>query len=56
MYVLLKMIVVLLYCVSFILHTYVTLSVKTQLKSFFVDLLFSTKNHPSYGKEHSMKM
>ncbi len=32
-------------------------SLKTQLKSFFCDLLFSTKqNHPSYGKEHSVKM
>ncbi len=36
---------------------YVTLSVKTQLKSFFCDLLFSTKkNHPSYGTEHSVKI
>ncbi len=33
----------------------VTLSVKTQLKSFFSDLLFSTKNNPAYGKEHSVK-
>ncbi len=23
---------------------------------FFCDLLFSTKNHPSYGKEHSVKL
>ncbi len=35
---------------------YVTLSVKTQLKSFFCDLLFSTKKHPPYGKEHSVKI
>ncbi len=35
---------------------YVTHSVKTQLKSFFCDLLFSTKNHTSYGKEHSVKI
>ncbi len=31
-------------------------NVKTQLKSFFCDLLFSTKMHPSYGKEHSVKI
>ncbi len=36
--------------------TYVTLSVKTQLKSFFCDFLFSTKNHPPHGKEHSAKI
>ncbi len=35
---------------------YVTLSVKTKLKSFFYDLLFSTKNHPLYGKQRSVKM
>ncbi len=36
---------------------YVTLSVKTKLKSFFFfDLLFSTKYHPAFGKEHSVKM
>ncbi len=35
---------------------YVSLSVKTQLKSFFCDLLFSTENRPSYGKEHSVNM
>ncbi len=28
------------------------LCVKTQLKSFFVDLLFSAYNHPTYCKEH----
>ncbi len=36
--------------------SFLTLSVKTQLKSFYCDLLFSTKNHPSYGKEHSVKL
>ncbi len=34
---------------------FVTLSVKTQLKSFY-DLLFSAKYHPSYAKEHSVKI
>ncbi len=36
--------------------TYVTLSVKTQLKAFLCDFLFSTKYHPSYDKEHSVKV
>ncbi len=40
-------------CVN--IYIYVTLSVKTQLKSFFCVFLFSTKNHPTYGKEHSVK-
>ncbi len=36
---------------------YVTHSVKTQLKSFFLWFaVFCKKNHPSYGKEHSVKM
>ncbi len=37
---------------------YVTLSVKTQLKSFFVicSFLQKKKNHPSYGKEHYVKV
>ncbi len=37
-------------------YIYVTLSVKTQLKVFFCDLLFSAKYHPSYDKEHSVKV
>ncbi len=37
--------------------TYVTLSVKTQLKEFFVIRCFlQKKNHSSYGKEHSVKI
>ncbi len=38
-------------CTSFQLK-YVTLSVKTQLKSY----LFLLRFHPSYGKEHSVKV
>ncbi len=33
---------------------YVTLSVKTQLKIFCVICCYLQKNHPSYGKEHSV--
>ncbi len=29
---------------------------KTQLSFFFCDLLFSTKTHLSYGKEHSVQI
>ncbi len=36
-------------------YIYVTLSVKTLLK-VFCDLLFSAKYHPSYDKEHSVKV
>ncbi len=35
---------------------FLTLSMKTQLKSFFVIYCFVQKNHPSYGKEHSVKI
>ncbi len=39
------------------IHMHVTLSVKTQLNIFFFCVLqFSTKYHPSYCKEHSVKM
>ncbi len=36
--------------ILFCLQACVTLSVKPQLNNFFSDLLFSTKNHPIYGK------
>ncbi len=36
------------------LNGFVTLSVKTQLKSFFA--VFYKKNHPSYSKEYSVEM
>ncbi len=40
------------------LEEYVTISVKTQLKSFFLQfaVFYNKKNHPLYGKEHSVKM
>ncbi len=42
--------------ILFCLQACVTLSVKPQLNYFFCDLLFSTKNHPIYGKYHSVKV
>ncbi len=43
-------------CPKTYVYIYVTLSVKTQLKSFFCDFAVFYKKNNSYGKEHSVKM